>query len=101
MRRPGFLSVARYDAHVSDRETWSGPVIHIRLSTPCRTEEKAVFITPDTAKTYTPVQITVAYCGQNPVPKPFVMVLLWIKMPKGWKMTTDIAIPVRPDPAAH
>jgi hypothetical protein len=30
-----------------------------------------------------------------------VMVLLWIKTPQGWKMTTDIPIPVPPDPAAH
>jgi len=61
-------------------------------------EEKVVFITPEIAETYAPVRITVAYGGQNPVPKPFVMVLLWIKTPKGWKMTTDIPIPVPPDP---
>jgi ketosteroid isomerase-like protein len=63
--------------------------------------EKVVFITPDIAETYAPVRITVAYGGQNPVPKPFVMVLIWIKMPQGWKMTTDIPIPVPPDPTAH
>jgi hypothetical protein len=43
----------------------------------------------------------VAYGGQNPVPKPFVMVLLWIKTSQGWKMTTDIPIPVPPDSAVH
>ena len=68
---------------------------------PIYEEEKVVFITPDIAETYAPVRITVAYGGQNPVPKPFVMVLLWIKMPGGWKMTTDIPIPVPPDPAKH
>ena len=64
-------------------------------------EEKVVFITGDIAETYAPVRITVAYGGQNPVPKPFVMVLLWIKTEGGWKMTTDIPIPVPPDPAPN
>ena len=68
---------------------------------PIYEEEKVVFITRDIAETYAPVRITVAYGGQNPVPKPFVMVLLWIKTPHGWKMTTDIPIPVPPDPSAH
>jgi ketosteroid isomerase-like protein len=68
---------------------------------PLYEEEKVVFITPGIAETYAPVHITVAYEGQNPIPKPFVMVLLWIKTPAGWKMTTDIPIPVPPDPTAH
>jgi hypothetical protein len=67
---------------------------------PLYREEKVVFISPDIAETYAPVQITVAYGGQNPVPKPFVMVLLWIKTSTGWKMTTDIPIPVPPEPTA-
>lgn len=68
---------------------------------PVYEEEKVVFITPDIAETYAPVHITVAYGGQNPVPKPFVMVLLWIKTSEGWKMATDIPIPVPPEPAAY
>lgn len=68
---------------------------------PIYEEEKVVFITPEIAETYAPVRITVAYGGQNPVPKPFVMVLLWIKTSHGWKMTTDIPIPVPPEPVAH
>jgi ketosteroid isomerase-like protein len=68
---------------------------------PAYEEEKAVFITPEIAETYAPVRITVAYGGQNPVPKPFVMVLLWIKTSQGWKMTTDIPIPVPPDPTTN
>ena len=71
------------------------------LIDPIYEEEKVVFITPEIAETYTPVRITVAYGGQNPVPKPFVMVLLWKNTPQGWKMTTDIPIPVPPDPAPH
>jgi hypothetical protein len=68
---------------------------------PIYEEEKVVFITPDIAETYAPVNITVAYAGQNPVPKPFVMVLVWIKTSQGWKMTTDIPIPVPPEPVAQ
>lgn len=68
---------------------------------PAYDQEKVVLITPAIAETYAPVRITVAYGGQNPVPKPFVMVLVWIKTPDGWKMTTDIPIPVPPDPVKH
>jgi ketosteroid isomerase-like protein len=68
---------------------------------PIYEEEKVVFLKPDIAETYAPVNITVAYGGQNPVPKPFIMVLLWIKTPQGWKMATDIPIPVPPDPAGR
>ena len=56
---------------------------------------------PEIAESYVPVQITVAYGGQNAAPKPFVMVLLWIETSHGWKMTTDIPIPVPPEPVAH
>ena len=80
--------------------------LHDMYQTPFRIdpnydEEKVVFITADIAETYAPVRITVAYAGQNPVPKPFVMVLLWIKTADGWKMTTDIPIPVPPDPTPN
>jgi len=68
---------------------------------PIYEEEKVVVITPEIAETYAPVRITVAYGGQNPVPKPFVMVLIWIQTSQGWKMATDIPIPVPPDPTAH
>jgi ketosteroid isomerase-like protein len=80
--------------------------LHDMYQTPFRidliySEEKVVFLTRDVAETYAPVKISVAYGGQNPVPKPFIMVLLWIKTQEGWKMTTDIPIPVPPDPAAQ
>jgi len=77
------------------REMYQGP---FRID-PIYDEEKVVFLKPDIAETYAPVNITVAYGGQNPVPRPFVMVLLWIHTPQGWKMATDIPIPVPPDPA--
>ena len=65
---------------------------------PIYEEEKVVFLTPEIAETYVPVRISVAYGGQNPTPKPFVMVLVWIHTPQGWKMTTDIPIPIPADP---
>jgi hypothetical protein len=58
-------------------------------------------LAPEIAETYAPVSITVAYGGQSPVPKPFVMVLIWIKTSQGWKMTARIPIPVLPDPPAQ
>ena len=61
---------------------------------PIYEEEKVAFLTPDIAETYAPVKITVAYGGQNPVPRPFIMVLLWTKTSQGWKMATDIPIPI-------
>jgi len=66
---------------------------------PIYEEEKVVFLTPEVAETYAPVKITVAYGGQNPVPRPFIMVLVWIKTTRGWMMATDIPIPVPTDPA--
>jgi hypothetical protein len=66
---------------------------------PIYEEEKVVFINNEVAQTYAPVRITVAYGGQNPVPRPFIMVLLWIKTQSGWRMATDIPILVPPGPA--
>jgi hypothetical protein len=65
---------------------------------PDYSREKVVGLTPDVAETYVPVKITVAYAGQTPVPKPFLMILDWIKTPAGWKMATDIALPIPSTP---
>lgn len=60
--------------------------------------EKVVGLTPDVAETYAPVRITVAYAGQTPVPKPFLMILEWVRTQEGWRMATDIALPIPPLP---
>jgi hypothetical protein len=65
---------------------------------PDYSKEKVVGLTSDVAETYVPVKITVAYAGQTPVPKPFLMILDWIKTPQGWRMATDIALPIPPAP---
>jgi hypothetical protein len=62
---------------------------------------KVVGIAPDVAETYAPVKITVAYAGQTPTPKPFLMILNWVRTPEGWRMATDIALPIPPAPAAN
>jgi hypothetical protein len=59
---------------------------------------KVVGLTHDVAELYAPVNITVAYGGQTPVPKPFLMILVWVRTPDGWKMATDIALPIPQDP---
>lgn len=61
-------------------------------------KEKVVALSHDVAETYVPVSITVAYAGQIPVPKPFLMILEWVRTPDGWRMATDIALPIPPTP---
>jgi hypothetical protein len=61
-------------------------------------KEKVVGLSRDVAETYVPVKITVAYAGQTPVPKPFLMILDWVRTPEGWRMATDIALPIPPPP---
>jgi hypothetical protein len=61
-------------------------------------KEKVVALSHHVAETYVPVSITVAYAGQTPVPKPFLMILEWVRTPEGWRMATDIALPVPPAP---
>jgi hypothetical protein len=61
---------------------------------------KVVGITPYVAESYAPVKITVAYAGQTPSPKPFLMILNWVRTPEGWRMATDIALPIPPASAA-
>ena len=61
-------------------------------------KEKVVALSRDVAQTYAPVTITVAYAGQDPVPKPFLMILEWVRTPEGWRMATDIALPIPPAP---
>jgi len=61
-------------------------------------KEKVVALSRDVAETYVPVSITVTYGGQDPVPKPFLMILEWVRTPDGWGIATDIALPIPPVP---
>jgi hypothetical protein len=78
--------------------------IHDVIQGPFRIEPdysrvKVVGLSHDVAETYAPVQITVAYGGQTPVPKPFLMIVDWVRTPEGWRMATDIALPIPPAPS--
>ncbi len=57
---------------------------------------KVAGLTHDVAETYSPVHISVSYGGQNPVPKPFLIIIEWVRTLEGWKMASDIALPVPP-----
>ena len=63
---------------------------------PDYSKERVVGLTGEVAEVYAPVQITVAYAGQTPVPRPFLMILNWIRTPGGWRMASDIALPIPP-----
>jgi len=61
---------------------------------------KVVGLTKDLAESYVPMTITVSYAGQDGTPKPFLMIIDWIKIGKDWKVATEIILPVPPVPAA-
>jgi hypothetical protein len=60
---------------------------------------KTVGLTADAAETYAPLDITVSYAGQTPAPKPFLMIVTWVRTSDGWMMATDVALPIPPAPA--
>jgi hypothetical protein len=68
---------------------------------PDYSREKVVALSQDVAETYVPVNITVAYAGQTPAPKPFLMILEWVRTSDGWRMATDIALPIPPPSASE
>lgn len=61
---------------------------------PDYTRQKIVGLTANIAEIYTPFKIAVSYAGQTPLPKPFLIVMDWIRTPDGWRLASDIAIPV-------
>jgi hypothetical protein len=73
----------------------SGPVV----LTPDLAKLKVVGLTHDVAESYAPVSITVSYAGQDGTPKPFLMIIDWIKIGKDWKVASEIILPVPPAPA--
>ncbi len=73
----------------------SGPVV----LTPDLSRLKVVGLTPDVAESYAPMTITVSYAGQDGTPKPFLMIINWIKVAEDWKIASEIILPVPPTPA--
>jgi hypothetical protein len=69
------------------------------VMTPDYEREKIVQLSRDVMETYVPITISVAYAGQTGTPKPFLMIVEWVKDHGEWKMATDIALPIPPAPA--
>jgi hypothetical protein len=73
----------------------SGPVV----LQPDLTRFRVVGLTHDLAESYAPLTITVSYAGQDGTPKPFLMIMNWIRIGGGWKIASEIILPVPPAPA--
>ena len=73
----------------------SGPVV----LAPDFARLKVVGLTRDIAEAYSPMNITVSYAGQDGTPKPFLMIITWIKVRKAWKVASEIILPVPPAPS--
>ena len=58
-------------------------------------------MTDDVAESYAPMNITVSYGGQDGTPKPFLMIINWIKIGTNWKIASEIILPVPPWPAVR
>lgn len=86
----GFWGIDAVMQHLGD--LYSGTFV----MAPHYAQVKTVGLTGDVAVTYAPLDITVAYAGQTPVPKPFLMIVNWVRTPSGWKMASDIALPIPP-----
>jgi hypothetical protein len=90
----GFWGNAAVNQKLHDIAT-SGPVV----LTPDLTRLKVVGLSPDVAESYAPVTITVSYAGQDGTPKPFLMILNWVRVSDEWKIAAEIILPVPPTPA--
>jgi hypothetical protein len=75
----------------------SGPVV----LAPDLSRLKVVGLTRDVAESYVPMTITVSYAGQDGTPKPFLMIIDWIRVSEDWKVASEIILPVPPAPAAN
>lgn len=72
----------------------SGPVV----LEPDFSKLKVVGLTHDVAESYVPMNITVSYAGQSGTPKPFLMIINWIRIKEEWKVAAEIILPVPPTP---
>jgi hypothetical protein len=75
----------------------SGPVV----LTPDLSKLRVVGLTPELAESYAPMNITVSYAGQDGTPKPFLMIINWLKVANEWKIASEIILPVPPTPAVE
>jgi hypothetical protein len=68
------------------------------IMAPDYSRERVVQLDRGVAETYVPLEILVAYAGQSGKPKPFLMIVEWVRVGGEWKMATDIALPIPPTP---
>jgi len=61
---------------------------------------KVVGRTDQWAESYAPVNITVSYAGQDGTPRPFLVIVEWIRVAKEWKIASEIILPVPLPPAS-
>ncbi|MET0719833.1 MAG: hypothetical protein ABWY64_03185, partial [Tardiphaga sp.] len=73
----------------------SGPVV----LAPDYAKLKVVGLTRDVAESYVPMNITVSYAGQDGTPRPFLMIINWLRVGEDWKVASEIILPVPPAPA--
>jgi hypothetical protein len=73
----------------------SGPVV----LAPDLARLKVVGLTRDVAESYAPTTITVSYAGQDGTPKPFLIIIDWIRIAQDWKIASEILLPIPPAPA--
>ncbi len=90
----GFWGNEAIDQKLHDIAT-SGPVV----LEPDFARLKVVGLTREMAESYAPLNITVSYAGQEGTPKPFLMIINWIKVENDWKVASEIILPVPPTPA--
>ena len=90
----GFWGIEAIDRKLHDIAA-SGPVV----LQPDFSRLKIVGLTHDVAESYAPVTITVSYAGQDGTPKPFLMIMNWIKVENDWKIASEVILPVPPTPA--
>jgi hypothetical protein len=90
----GFWGTEAIDQKLHDIAA-SGPVV---LS-PGYSKLKVVGLTHEVAESYAPMTITVSYAGQDGRPKPFLMIIDWIKIRREWKIASEVILPVPPVPA--
>jgi hypothetical protein len=89
----GFWGNEAIDRKLHDIAT-SGPVV----LQPDFSKLRVVGLTRDVAQSYAPMTITVSYAGQDGTPKPFLMIIDWIKVENDWKVASEIILPVPPTP---
>jgi hypothetical protein len=70
----------------------SGPVV----LAPDLSKLRVVGLTRELAESYVPVTITVSYAGQDGTPKPFLLIINWLKVGRDWKIASEIILPVPP-----